>query len=342
VLGRLHGLEARQRGRAAPTSPARLWRARLAVRAVLARGSLRAQDLVRLRLPRLAARGSTSPPIATRLPAATTLSIGRPRLSLSMPPHGAQGHARPTSDTGGEAHRPLLRVVMFFSCRPRSSRRDPDATRRCPRQGARSEQSGQVQKPRLRDCGCGERQACTAASHVQREWKVVGRCQWQVFEAMPVLEGRAALYGLHHLLRSQRNVESAPPYAGDPFITACAIAKGRSPSYARKRVKQQIASLSLAFGCSLDVRWVPSDWNRNVADSPSRGGWQPSATQDVNIGPQHAAPKHTAEGPQPWSPAGACSSYAVCRYPRSGTGRGPGGGRPPLCQHDYDDHYRYN
>ena len=111
-------------------------------------------------------------------------------------------------------------------------------------------------------------------SAVDREWKVVGRVQWQQSESMPVLEARATLYGARHLLRKLENHGGRLLILTDSMTAACAFSTGRAETWRLRSVVQKVSALLLATGSSLNLRWVLSEWN--PSDGPSRGLRSPS------------------------------------------------------------------
>ncbi|CAK0910921.1 unnamed protein product [Prorocentrum cordatum] len=116
---------------------------------------------------------------------------------------------------------------------------------------------------------------------LRRDWKLVGRCKWNVEEPMSILEGRAILHALRHALRNVQNFGRRIAVLGDALVAACAVSKGRSDSRAMLKVAQSVAALCLATGCVLHCRWLPSEWN--VADGPSRGLAVPSVPQPLSL-----------------------------------------------------------
>ena len=111
-------------------------------------------------------------------------------------------------------------------------------------------------------------------SAVDRNWKMVGRVQWRQEESMPVLESRAALFGVKHLVRRNGNHGTRMLIFTDSMTSACAVSKGRAQTWRLRTVVQKIGALLLATGSSLSMRWVPSEWN--PSDGPSRGLFGPS------------------------------------------------------------------
>ena len=109
---------------------------------------------------------------------------------------------------------------------------------------------------------------------VDKRWQTVGRHRWKTSSTMPVNEARASLYALKHLLRSRGNHGRKHLILSDSMTAACAFSRGRAKTWELRRVCQQLGALCLATGTRACIRWVPSEWN--PADSPSRGGWEPS------------------------------------------------------------------
>ena len=114
----------------------------------------------------------------------------------------------------------------------------------------------------------------TPFSSVQKRWRVCGRFAWKRKEPMPVLEGRASLFGVKHKLRSVDGFHKRHLFLTDSITAACSLDKGRGSSFKMRRVTQQIGALWLASGSCGHYRWLPSEWN--PADGPSRGSRYPS------------------------------------------------------------------
>ena len=114
----------------------------------------------------------------------------------------------------------------------------------------------------------------TPFSSVQKRWRVCGRFAWKRKEPMPVLEGRASLFGVKHKLRSVDGFHKRHLFLTDSITAACSLDKGRGSSFKMRRVTQQIGALWLASRSCGHYRWLPSEWN--PADGPSRGSRYPS------------------------------------------------------------------
>ena len=106
-------------------------------------------------------------------------------------------------------------------------------------------------------------------SCVDRSWKVCGRFKWKRQEPIPVLESRASLFAVKHLLRSCHSFNKRHLILSDSISAVCALDRGRGRSFKMRRVTQQIGALILASNTSFSYRWIPSEWN--PADGPSRG-----------------------------------------------------------------------
>jgi hypothetical protein len=167
-------------------------------------------------------------------------------------------------------------------------------------------------------------------SAVDREWKVVGRVQWQEVESMPVLEARATLFGVRHLLRKLENHGCRLLILTDSMTAACAFAKGRAQTWRLRSVVQKVSALLLATGSSLTLRWVPSEWN--PSDGPSRGLRGPSRPSRERHGdppnPAMRCPmEQTQEGEQVCEPAQTESDPAgEDSAPKDNLGHRCGGG----------------
>lgn len=114
-------------------------------------------------------------------------------------------------------------------------------------------------------------------SAVDRSWKVVGRWKWLRQESMPILEARATLFAVKHMVRSSSNFGKRMLVFSDSMTAVSSISRGRAHARGLRRVVQQISALCLCSSVCLHTRWCPSEWN--PADSPSRGGWKASTPQ---------------------------------------------------------------
>eukprot|EP00438_Fugacium_kawagutii_P023337 Skav200217 [mRNA] locus=scaffold3745:15519:20956:- [translate_table: standard] len=112
-------------------------------------------------------------------------------------------------------------------------------------------------------------------SAVDRPWKVVGRWKWKRQESMPILEARATLFAVKHMVRSTSNYGKRILVFSDSMTAVASISRGRAHSRGLRRVVQQIAALCLCSSVCIHTRWCPSEWN--PADSPSRVGQSQSS-----------------------------------------------------------------
>lgn len=91
---------------------------------------------------------------------------------------------------------------------------------------------------------------------------------------MPVLEGRATLHAIKHVLGRQSGFSKRHLVLSDYMSAIGAIGKGRGKTFGLRHVTQQIGALLLGSGSSVNLRWIPSEMN--PADGPSRGSLFPS------------------------------------------------------------------
>lgn len=118
-------------------------------------------------------------------------------------------------------------------------------------------------------------QSCVRASFpevdldfIGEDWSEVEGSRWDRVEPIPILEGRALVWLLQHLARSQRNLGKKHLVLSDSMSAILAISKGRSSTSSMNRICRQVAALSFFTGMSLEGRWIPSELN--PADLPSR------------------------------------------------------------------------
>ena len=111
-------------------------------------------------------------------------------------------------------------------------------------------------------------------STLKKDWTVVGRYKWKRLEPIPVLEARAALYGVKHVLRNGANFSKRHLILSDSITAVCSLDRGRGRAFKMRRVTQQVAAMCLGTNTSFHYRWLPSEWN--TADGPSRGSKFPS------------------------------------------------------------------
>ena len=108
------------------------------------------------------------------------------------------------------------------------------------------------------------------AALVEGEWSVLCSRKWERVEGMPVLEGRALVWGVRHVLRNSKTHGRNFLLLSDAMAPILAISEGRSSAKGMMRVCRRVAALALACNASLHLRWIASE--RNPADSPSRRG----------------------------------------------------------------------
>ena len=109
---------------------------------------------------------------------------------------------------------------------------------------------------------------------LKKHWKVVGRYKWKRQEPIPVLEARAALHGIKHVLRRVDNFGKRHLVLSDSITAVCSLDRGRGKAFKMRRVTQQVGALCLATHTLFSYRWLPSEWN--TADGPSRGSRFPT------------------------------------------------------------------
>ena len=103
---------------------------------------------------------------------------------------------------------------------------------------------------------------------IGEDWKQIDGSKWDRVESIPILEGRAVVWLLQHLARSQKNLGKKHLVLSDSMSVTLALTKGRSSSSPMNRICRQVAALSFASGMHLHLRWIPSELN--PADLPSR------------------------------------------------------------------------
>ena len=81
--------------------------------------------------------------------------------------------------------------------------------------------------------------------------------EWRRQEGMPVLEGRASLYGIKHALRKVDAFHKRHLILSDSTAAICALDRGRGRAFGMRRVTQQAAALCLASGVSFHYRFFP-------------------------------------------------------------------------------------
>lgn len=106
-------------------------------------------------------------------------------------------------------------------------------------------------------------------SFLSGDWKRVDSRQWSRQEPIVILEGRALVWTVQHLVRCSRNHGRRHLIITDSMSNVLALTKGRGGTSASNRICRQVGSLSLACGLQLHYRWCASELN--AADAPSRG-----------------------------------------------------------------------
>lgn len=134
------------------------------------------------------------------------------------------------------------------------------------------------QAPRPLGVRVGKQEECVFQpvpfAAVDRPWTVTGRYKWRRIEGMPVLEARATLHAVKHMLRRICGHHKRHLVLSDSMSAIFAIDKGRGRTFGLRRVTQQIGALLLASGSTIHMRWVASEMN--PAHGPSRGSLFPS------------------------------------------------------------------
>ncbi|CAK0831351.1 unnamed protein product [Prorocentrum cordatum] len=103
---------------------------------------------------------------------------------------------------------------------------------------------------------------------LQGSWATVSAGRWKRREAMPILEGRALVWGVRHVSRGLSEFGKRILFLTDGLSEVLALEKGRSSSVALMRVCRQWAATVFAADLYPRVRWIRSELN--VADEPSR------------------------------------------------------------------------
>jgi len=100
------------------------------------------------------------------------------------------------------------------------------------------------------------------------EWKTVSAGKWGRSETMPILEGRSLTWALRHRLRSSRSFGVRCLFLTDSMTQALALSKGRSSNPTMNGMCRLWGALCLATNTLASVRWIPGEVN--PADEPSR------------------------------------------------------------------------
>ncbi|CAK0839946.1 unnamed protein product, partial [Prorocentrum cordatum] len=107
---------------------------------------------------------------------------------------------------------------------------------------------------------------------------------WNVSGDQVILEARAGVWALRHILRDSRAIGRRHLVLSDAIAVVLGVAKGRSSSRATGRCLKQWVALCLASFAVVHVRWICSE--RNAADGASRGSEERSAAAA-----RHAEPR---------------------------------------------------
>jgi hypothetical protein len=99
-------------------------------------------------------------------------------------------------------------------------------------------------------------------------WRVIVASQWQQPEHINSLELRAVSTAVRWALSSPMSIHKRLLILSDSLVTVYSVTKGRSSSRLLLPRLRQLASLVLASGIRLYVRWIPTELN--PADEPSR------------------------------------------------------------------------
>lgn len=106
-------------------------------------------------------------------------------------------------------------------------------------------------------------------SFMNGDWRRVESRAWSRQEPIVILEGRALVWTVQHLVRSGKNHGKRHLIISDSMSNVLSLSKGRGGTSSSNRICRQIGSLSLACGLQLHFRWCASEIN--AADGPSRG-----------------------------------------------------------------------
>jgi hypothetical protein len=99
-------------------------------------------------------------------------------------------------------------------------------------------------------------------------WSTIVASPWQHPEHINVLEVRAVSTAVRWALSFPGTIGRRVVILSDSTVAACSVMKGRSSSPLLLPRLRQLASLVLASGVRLHLRWIPTEVN--PADRPSR------------------------------------------------------------------------
>ena len=114
----------------------------------------------------------------------------------------------------------------------------------------------------------GQATAVAATWTTSERWRLLFKGNWKDVEHNNVLELRTVVQVLRHLARNSNCWRRRVLVMTDSLVSLGVLSKGRSSARALLHLARVAASVQLAFGILLYLRWVPSE--RNVADGPSR------------------------------------------------------------------------
>ena len=100
------------------------------------------------------------------------------------------------------------------------------------------------------------------------EWQTASAGRWRESESMPILEGRALVWSLRHSLRSSECFGKRCFFLSDSMTQVLALSKGRSSTPKMNHICRQWGAMCLAGNVCASVRWIKSE--QNAADEPSR------------------------------------------------------------------------
>lgn len=112
----------------------------------------------------------------------------------------------------------------------------------------------------------------------QHTWSTIVSSTWRRPEHINVLEVRALTTAIKWILSFPSSVSRRVIVFMDSLVSIFSVSKGRSSSHMLLPRLRQVASLVLASGLRLYLRWVPSELN--PADEPSRRSAPPGCPAD--------------------------------------------------------------
>ncbi|CAK0855346.1 unnamed protein product [Prorocentrum cordatum] len=160
---------------------------------------------------------------------------------------------------------------------------------------------------------------------LQGSWATVSAGRWKRREAMPILEGRALVWGVRHVSRGLSEFGKRILFLIDGLSEVLALEKGRSSSVALMRVCRQWAATVFAADLYPRVRWIRSELNvclsRMATGAPIPSApWDAALATDSLARPGGAAERRPVQGEPPTLWRAAALSQAGAR-PRPPHGR---------------------